>query len=182
MAAIVESTITVGMGRRGRIRTAVNRVKAGYLRPLDYSPIGVDVQNGFEPLRAYCHGFCRPAPSTTRPLHDGLNGPPGPVRTANPRLRRPVLYPIELLAGWCGPPASNRDALRRRSLNPVRLPVPPGPQCGENWCERRGSNSHAFRRWLLRPVCLPNSTTLALINCLVGMEGHDPSRTLPGSF
>lgn len=36
-------------GGGGWIRTNVNRVKAGYLRPLDYTAVGMDAQAGFEP-------------------------------------------------------------------------------------------------------------------------------------
>jgi hypothetical protein len=38
----------------------------------------------------------------SRPLDEGKPGAPGRTRTCNPRLRRPMLYPVELRAHYNG--------------------------------------------------------------------------------
>ena len=59
---------------------------------------------GFEPTASWATTRCsnqtelRPPSTKTAPAHQRGCGAPGRIRTCNPRLRRPMLYPIELRA------------------------------------------------------------------------------------
>ena len=65
------------------------------------------------------------------------NGTPDRIRTCDPRLRRPMLYPTELRAlnGSTGG-IRTLNPKGRRILSPLRIPIP--PQCRDNQTIRTG--------------------------------------------
>ena len=81
------SPLVVGKGGGGWIRTNVNRVKAGYLRPLDYTAIdwtrGPDSNRRGSVLQADASPLCHRANDVVPMVQN---------RTDDPRLTRTVLY------------------------------------------------------------------------------------------
>ena len=98
-----------------------------------------------------------------------LFGAPGRIRTSDPRLRRPLLYPAELRAlgesslqkvvGETGfepatPCTQNKCATKLRH-SPTGMLTLSRRKSLKIWCGRRDLNSHAVKHWNLNPACLP---------------------------